>query len=144
MLLRPKFIIIFSSISAILAISVLGGALGASFGFGFLGGPMPFISIAAETVYSISTPFSYNLKNSTVMLWIAMLVLIFLSWRATRNIKDVPSGLQNVFELIFQFFIDTADEAGGKKARRFLPVVITIFLAVLAFNWMGILQVLGQ
>ena len=144
MLLRPKFIIIFSSISAILAISVLGGALGASFGFGFLGGPMPFISIAAETVYSISTPFSYNLKNSTVMLWIAMLVLIFLSWRATRNIKDVPSGLQNVFELIFQFFIDTADEAGGKKARRFLPVVITIFLAVLAFNWMGILPGVGS
>ena len=142
--MSPKFIIIFSSISAILAISVLGGALGASFGFGFLGGPMPFISIAAETVYSISTPFSYNLKNSTVMLWIAMLVLIFLSWRATRNIKDVPSGLQNVFELIFQFFIDTADEAGGKKARRFLPVVITIFLAVLAFNWMGILPGVGS
>ena len=62
MFLKPKFIIIFSSISVIFVLSVLGGALGASFGFGFLGGPMPFISIAAESVYSISSPFSYNLK----------------------------------------------------------------------------------
>ena len=144
MFLKPKFIIIFSSISVIFVLSVLGGALGASFGFGFLGGPMPFISIAAESVYSISSPFSYNLKNSTVMLWIAMIVLIIISWRATRNIKEIPSGLQNIFELLFQFFIDTADEAGGKKARRFLPVVITIFLGVLAFNWMGILPGVGS
>ena len=144
MFLKQKFIIIFSSISVIFVLSVLGGALGASFGFGFLGGPMPFISIAAESVYSISSPFSYNLKNSTVMLWIAMIVLIIISWRATRNIKEIPSGLQNIFELLFQFFIDTADEAGGKKARRFLPVVITIFLGVLAFNWMGILPGVGS
>ena len=144
MFLKPKFIIIVSSISVIFVLSVLGGALGASFGFGFLGGPMPFISIAAESVYSISSPFSYNLKNSTVMLWIAMIVLIIISWRATRNIKEIPSGLQNIFELLFQFFIDTADEAGGKKARRFLPVVITIFLGVLAFNWMGILPGVGS
>jgi F-type H+-transporting ATPase subunit a len=144
MFLKPKFIILFTSIFAIFVISVLGGALGASFGFGFLGGPMPFISIAAETVFSISSPFNYDLKNSTVMLWIAMLILIILSWIATRNIKEVPSGLQNIFELIFQFFIDTAEEAGGKSARKFLPVVITIFLGVLVFNWMGILPGVGS
>jgi len=144
MFLKPKFIILFTSIFAIFVISVLGGALGASFGFGFLGGPMPFISIAAETVFSISSPFNYDLKNSTIMLWIAMLILIILSWIATRNIKEVPSGLQNIFELIFQFFIDTAEEAGGKSARKFLPVVITIFLGVLVFNWMGILPGVGS
>ncbi|NCG35009.1 MAG: F0F1 ATP synthase subunit A [Dehalococcoidales bacterium] len=144
MFLKPKFIILFTSIFAIFVISVLGGALGASFGFGFLGGPMPFISIAAETVFSVSSPFSYDLKNSTIMLWMAMLLLIVLSWFATRNIKEIPSGLQNIFELIFQFFIDTAEEAGGKNAKRFLPVVITIFLGVLAFNWMGILPGVGS
>jgi len=46
--------------------------------------------------------------------------------------------------LIYQFFMDTADEAGGKKARRFLPVVVTIFLGVLAFNWLGILPGVGS
>ena len=105
MFLKPKFIILFTSIFAIFVISVLGGALGASFGFGFLGGPMPFISIAAETVFSVSSPFSYDLKNSTIMLWMAMLLLIVLSWFATRNIKEIPSGLQNIFELIFDIFI---------------------------------------
>lgn len=144
MFLKPKIILILSAILSIFVISTLGGALGDSFGFGFLGGPMPFISIAAETVLHISTPFSYDLKNSTIMLWIAMVVIITLSWFATRNMKEIPSGLQNVFELIFQFWIDTADEAGGKSARRFLPVVITIFLGVLIFNWLGILPGVGS
>ena len=144
MFLKPKIIFILSVVLGIFVVSVLGGALGDGFGLGFLGGPLPFISIAAETVLHISTPFSYDLKNSTVMLWIAMLLLIILSWRATRNMKEIPSGLQNVFEMIFQFWIDTAEEAGGKTARRFLPVVITIFLGVLAFNWLGIMPGVGS
>ncbi|MBC78297.1 MAG: hypothetical protein CL745_01650 [Chloroflexi bacterium] len=144
MFLKPKIILILSALLSVFVISTLGGALGDSFGFGFLGGPMPFISIAAETVLHISTPFSYDLKNSTIMLWIAMIVIITLSWLATRNMKEIPSGLQNVFELIFQFWIDTADEAGGKSSRRFLPVVITIFLGVLIFNWLGILPGVGS
>ena len=135
MFLKPKIIFILSVVLGIFVVSVLGGALGDGFGLGFLGGPLPFISIAAETVLHISTPFSYDLKNSTVMLWIAMLLLIILSWRATRNMKEIPSGLQNVFEMIFQFWIDTAEEAGGKSARRILPVQLAGYYAWCRFYW---------
>ena len=138
---NSKSIILSVLVLIILVVSVLGGALGASFGFGFLSGPLPFISIAAETIFK---PFGYELKNSSVMLWMSMIVLIVLSWLATRKLEEVPSKLQNIFELIIQFFMDTAREAGGDKAKRFLPVVITIFFAVLAFNWLGILPGVGS
>ena len=111
---NSKSIILSALVLIILVVSVLGGALGASFGFGFLSGPLPFISIAAETIFK---PFGYELKNSSVMLWMSMIVLIVLSWLATRKLQEVPSKLQNIFELIIQFFMDTAREAGGDKAK---------------------------
>lgn len=138
---NPKVLALVVAVLAAVLISIAGGALGAAFGFGFLGGPVPFISLPAERVATIA---GFQLLNTTVMLWLAIVVLVFLSWLATRRMTDVPSGWQNVFEAIIQFFIDTAEGVGGKAARAFLPVVITIFLGVLFFNWLGILPIVGS
>ena len=140
----PKFLAIAIGGMAALLISVAGGALGASFGFGWLGGPIPFISVPAERVAYIS---SYPLLNSTVMFWFGGLILIFLAWRATRKMSDVPSGLQNLFEVIYEFFGNTVDGAAGgtpKAGRRFLALVSTIFLVVVIINWVGILPGVGS
>ena len=140
----PKFLAIAIGGVAALLISVAGGALGASFGFGWLGGPIPFISVPAERVAYIG---SYPLLNSTVMFWFGGLILIFLAWRATRKMSDVPSGLQNLFEVIYEFFGNTVDGAAGgtpKAGRRFLALVSTIFLVVVIINWVGILPGVGS
>ena len=100
---NSKSIILSALVLIILVVSVLGGALGASFGFGFLSGPLPFISIAAETIFK---PFGYELKNSSVMLWMSMIVLIVLSWLATRKLQEVPSKLQNIFDLSEEYKIN--------------------------------------
>jgi len=144
LLSSPKLLAIAVIAVAALLISVAGGALGASFGLGFLGGPIPFISIPAERVAYIG---SYPLLNSSIMFWFAGFVLLFLAWRATRNMKEVPTGLQNLFEAIYEFFSNTADQvAGGKKnaGRRFLPLVTTIFLVVMFSNWVGIMPGVGS
>jgi len=140
----PKFLAIAIGVVAALLISVAGGALGASFGFGWLGGPIPFISVPAERVAYIGT---YPLLNSTVMFWFGGLILIFVAWRATRKMSDVPSGLQNLFEVIYEFFGNTVDGAAGgtaKAGRRFLALVSTIFLVVVIINWVGILPGVGS
>ena len=140
----PKLLAIAIGVVASLLISVAGGALGASFGFGWLGGPIPFISRPAERVAYIG---SYPLLNTTVMFWFGGLILIFLAWRATRKMSDVPSGLQNLFEVIYEFFGNTVDGAAGgtaKAGRRFLALVSTIFLVVVIINWVGILPGVGS
>lgn len=140
----PKLLAIAIGGVAALLISVAGGALGASFGFGWLGGPIPFISVPAERVAYIG---SYPLLNSTVMFWFGGLILIFAAWRATRKMSDVPSGLQNLFEVIYEFFGNTVDGAAGgtpKSGRRFLALVSTIFLVVVVINWVGILPGVGS
>lgn len=140
----PKLLVIAFAAALGLLVSVAGGALGASFGFGFLGGPIPFIAVPAERVAYIGT---YQLLNSTLMFWVAGLILVFIAWRASRKMTDVPTGLQNLVEVIFEFFSGTADAAAGgipKAGRRFLPLVTIIFLVVLMSNWVGILPGVGS
>ena len=111
LLKNPKLLVIAIAGIAALLVSVAGGALGASFGLGQLGGPIPFISIPAERVAYIG---SYPLLNSTIMFWFGGLILLFVAWRAGRNVKDVPSGWQNFMEAIYEFFSGIYDLLSGR------------------------------
>ncbi len=144
LLSNPKLLVIAIAAVAVLLVSVAGGALGASFGLGFLGGPIPFISVPAEQVASIG---GYPLLNSTIMFWVGGLALLFVAWRAGRKPKDVPSGWQNLMEMIYEFFSNTVDGVAGgtpKAGRRFLLLITTIFLVVMIINWVGILPGVGS
>jgi len=144
LLSSPKLLVIAIAAIAALLVSAAGGALGVSFGGGFLGGPIPFISVPAERVTSIG---SYPLLNSTIMFWFGGAILLFIAWRAGRNVKDVPSGWQNLMEMIYEFFSNTVDGVAGgspKAGRRFLALVSTIFLVVMIINWVGILPGVGS
>lgn len=141
LLSNPKLLIAAVIAVVILFTSVLGGALGASFGLGFLGGPIPLIQLPAEYIVEIG---GYQLMNTFVMFWLAMLVIFLLIFLATKNIKEVPGRWQNLFEAFFEFFIDLAESsAGGRKGRMFLPVVTAIFLGVLFSSWLGTLPGVG-
>ena len=143
---NPKILIILLIFVASLLLSVLGGALGASFGLGFLGGPVPFISVPAERVFSEKI-FGYHLLNSTIMFWVSGILLTVFAWISTRKMGDVPGRMQNLLEIIIEFFSNLADSVagGGKKSGRiFLPVVTIIFLIVLFTNWGGILPGVGS
>ena len=133
--------IIFSLVGVVFIVSVLGGALGAAFGLGFISNPLPVISLAAEPAFHIG---SVAIANTTIMFIASGLVLLFLAWRATRKMTEVPSGLQNLFEAVYDFFTGMANEMGGAKARKFLPIVILMFLVILASNWFGIIPGVGS
>lgn len=134
---NPKLLLAAVIAVAILLVSFLGGAVGAAFGLGFLGGPIPLIQLPAEYIVEIG---SYQLMNTFVMFWLAILVIIVLVFLATRNMKEVPGRWQNLFEAFFEFFINLAESAaGGRRGRMFLPVATAIFLGVLFSNWLGTL-----
>ena len=70
-----------------------------------------------------------------VRLLMAVIVGIFFVI-AFRRPKLVPTGLQNVAEMMMDFVrIHVAEEILGKKeGRRFLPVLATIFFLVISMN----------
>lgn len=70
-----------------------------------------------------------------VRLLMTVVLLAFFAI-AMRNPKLVPRGVQNVAEMFLDFVrIHVAEEILGKEqGRRFLPIIATIFFAVVAMN----------
>lgn len=77
--------------------------------------------------------------DTVVFTWGIMLVLIILAVLARKKIGLIPTGLANLFELIFEYFDNLAFDMTGKNATQYVPTVVTIFLFVLFANWVGLI-----
>ena len=105
-------------------------------GFVFLRGPKPHIEIKAETLWTIGF---FEITNTLFTAWIIIAILVVVAILATRNMRYVPSGLQNVMEAIVEaLYTLCVNTVGEKNGRRFFPVIATIFLYIIVSNWMGL------
>ncbi len=80
---------------------------------------------------------SFQITNSIIATLIVDLILIIMALAVSRFIKTgklVPSGFYNGFEAIFDFMWSSVEGAGGKWARRILPIPATIFLIIFVAN----------
>lgn len=137
----PKALAILALVLVVVLIGIAGGALGDAFGLGFLSSPIPLISIPAETVVEIA---GFAIKNSMIGLWAAGIIVLAFIFLATRRMKLVPGRLQNLAELLLEGFVSLVEGvAGGPKGRRFLPLVLTIFIVILIANWLNIFPGVG-
>jgi F-type H+-transporting ATPase subunit a len=102
---------------------------------------LPEISIPAEVVLHV---FGIPITNTLLAAWLTMILLIVSSWLATRKMKEVPGRLQGFFEMMIEAMFGLVEGAAGEKwARRFFPIVMTIFLFVVVSNWLGITPLFG-
>jgi F-type H+-transporting ATPase subunit a len=76
---------------------------------------------------------------------IAALVLCLLFWAAARKASLVPGRGQSVAEMALDFVrVNIAQEILGKEqARKYVPMLTTIFFGILAFNITGIIPFLN-
>ncbi len=99
---------------------------------------MPEIALPAEPILTLPV-VGFAITNSLLATWLTMLILIVGSIALTRNLKRVPSGLQNLVEWGLEVLLDLVETVGGSRARQFFPLVATIFIFLLVSNWMGIM-----
>ncbi len=100
-------------------------------------GPLPEIIVPAEIITKIGF---FNISNTLISAWTAMIILIVASFLATRAMKLIPSGAQNFFESAIELLVSQLEDvAGAKNTRRFFPVIATLFIFILLSNWMGLL-----
>ncbi len=72
--------------------------------------------------------------------WLAMIVLITIAFFAGRHPKLVPTKFQNLFELLIGGVYDYMTDVLESRtlARKYFPIVMTIFLFILFMNWLGL------
>ncbi len=72
--------------------------------------------------------------------WLAMVLIIVVALIVKNNLKMVPSALQNVMEVLFEFLRGQAlTSIGPKWADKFLPLLGTLFIYILVGNFFGLI-----
>ena len=78
------------------------------------------------------------------MTWIAMAIVFVLFFIVSRNPKLVPSGLQNVMEMVIDFLDGMMNQNIGEKGRKYMAsFIITLFTFILVSNEIGMLPQVG-
>ncbi len=75
----------------------------------------------------------------SVLSGIAALALVAFALAATSNMQKRPGRLQNLAEIIYEFFDNLAVSLVGERGRKYVPLAGTIFLFVLFSNLMGLI-----
>ena len=91
------------------------------------------IALAAERLFTV---WSIPVTNTLIASWIIIAGLGLLAVLVRRRIAMVPAGMQNAFEAGFEYTLDMMESMLGSRrlAIRFFPLVMTIFLFILAAN----------
>jgi len=71
--------------------------------------------------------------------WIAMLFLLAVALIARRSLNLVPTGVQNVVEVVSEFLLNLAETSIGHMGKYFFPLLATIFLYILVCNFLGLI-----
>lgn len=101
---------------------------------------MPPVSLAPEPLFHLDLAgIDLPITNSIVAGWLTMVVLIAGGLYVRANLSMVPRGLQNVVEMIIEFWNGLTEELGGEKNfGKIFPLVTTIFLFVMLSNFLDL------
>ncbi len=80
-----------------------------------------------------------NTMLATILTDILLILLGISAFRFVKSGKQVPSGIYNAFEAIIEFLYNTVEGATGKRAKKILPLVATIFLLIFVANMVKLL-----
>jgi F-type H+-transporting ATPase subunit a len=123
------------------AVSGIGDLIGANLHF-----PAPHVVWSpAEASHALPIlSFDVSLTDSLVTMWIVMGLLLAVFILAGRLFREIPGGLQNVVEFIWESLENWAISLGGPGARRHIPLFAAFFLFILFANWSGLLPIVGR
>jgi F-type H+-transporting ATPase subunit a len=92
----------------------------------------------------IARIFGLPITNSMVVTWITALGLIVFAKIATRHMKLVPEGAQNVWEWMVEgLYSFLAGVIGQHLVGRTFWFFASIFIFILAANWVGLIPGFG-
>lgn len=82
---------------------------------------------------------NFSFTNSSLFMIIALGVAYWLFRVAMANPSLIPSRLQSLYEIAYEFVRGILDENVGQEGRRYLPIIFTVFVFILLGNFLGMI-----
>lgn len=82
---------------------------------------------------------SIPITETVVVTWGIMLMLIIFGYFVGKNLKNIPQGIQNVVEVLYEGIENLMQVTMGVKKPELLPYIGTLGLYLLAANLMGLI-----
>jgi len=73
-----------------------------------------------------------------LMSWVALVVILVVSFLATRRTSLVPRRLQAVLEMGLEFVYGLVDSVVGAEGKKYYPLFLGLFLYIFVGNLMGL------
>ncbi|HET7221166.1 MAG TPA: F0F1 ATP synthase subunit A [Vicinamibacterales bacterium] len=98
----------------------------------------------SQKAVEIARPFGFPITNSMIVTWIVAILLIAFAQLSTRRMAAVPGGAQNLFEWLVEGLYGLLEGIIGKHlVEKTFWFFATIFIFILAANWIGLVPGVG-
>lgn len=99
-------------------------------------------TLFAEPIYHYK---NFPITNALLTSWIAVIVIIILSYVLRSKLQEIPGKLQSLFEVIIEGALSLCDQVTNDRAlsMKIFPIAISVFFFILVNNWFGILPLGG-
>lgn len=85
-----------------------------------------------------------SISSSILTMWIISIVLIVTLVLLTRKRDALPGRAQNAIEALYEGIESFGMSLGGRAAKPYIPLFVTLFIYILASNWSGLLPFVGR
>ncbi|AHA27873.1 ATP synthase A chain [Candidatus Liberibacter americanus str. Sao Paulo] len=79
-----------------------------------------------------------SFTNSSLSMLISSMVFIVFSYIAVRNCRVVPTRMQSLIEILYQFVESVLISSAGPRSKGFLSFIFSLFTFQLAANVLGL------
>jgi F-type H+-transporting ATPase subunit a len=108
--------------------------------------PAPHVIAVAggEAPSTALLTFQVSLSSTILTMFIVTAILLVAAILASRGRKPVPGRVQNFVEWAYESLNGFARGMGGPAAARYVPMFMSFFILILAFNWSGLIPPIGK
>ena len=109
--------------------------------------PAPYVIWAADgghgTVGQLVVA-EVTVTDSLLTMFIITALLLVAMILFTRGRAERPGRIQNFVEWSWESLAGFANGMGGPAAKRYIPLFAAFFILILAFNWSGLIPIVGR
>src|SRR3990167_3429689 len=100
------------------------------------------ITLFAEPIYHYN---NFSITNALLTSWLAVFIIIILSFVLRSKLRLIPGKIQSFFEIILEGALGMCDQVTSNRTLsiRIFPIAISVFFFILINNWLGLLPIGG-